>query len=609
MKSSARSHVLIAVFSICIAIASQASAHFLWLKSDAPNDKPQAVLIFGESAADEAYHLPESLADIEIFCRTPSGERTELKTEKVDNDDRVGLVAPLPNAEFPEVLEATRVYGIYGDMLLTYYAKHIRAKSNDQLSATGPSTDLQLDIVPKATADGLELTVLWDGKPKADVDVSVKVDGENEDAESQQHKTDADGKVTLHPNGSGLVAVLANFYDTTQSGELKGKKYAQAAQYASLTFPWQATGAVKADSAKTSGVKPKAAKSNVATSDEAKSVSNSGIPPLPEPVSSFGAVVADGYLYVYSGHTGTEHDHSAANLSQHFRRFKLDGGKKWESLAMQTPLQGLPIVAHGSKIYRVGGLNARNATTDDKEDLHSTSEFSVYDPATDQWTSLAPLPAPRSSHNAVVIGDKLYVTGGWTLSGSRKGAWLTDSLVYDFADPSQGWQQLPKQDFQRRALAASQWNGKLVALGGMDEDADISRRVDFFDPESGKWTEGPELPGTGMSGFGVSAWNLDGSVYVSGFNGRVFKLADDGSKWEEVAKLIQQRFFHQLVPAAKADALLVVGGASRDGHLADVELVDVSPAAVQKSSAAKADSKRAADAGSYHHATTHADPS
>jgi hypothetical protein len=552
-----------------LAIAPSARAHFLWLKSDAPNDKPQAVLIFGESAADEAYHLPESLADVEIWCRTPEGERAALKTTRIENDDRVGLVAPLPNAELPEVLEATREYGVYGDFLLTYYAKHIRAKSTEELNAAGASPELKLDIVPRATEDGVELTVLWDGKPKADADVNVKVDGENEEVEPQKLKTDANGKVSIKAEGGGLVAVLANFYDSTKSGEHNGKKYTSAAHYATLTFRFQ-----KVAAAKTGAAKPTA---------DAKSTS--GIPPLPEPVSSFGGAVADGYLYVYSGHTGTEHDHSAANLSQNFRRVPLQGGKEWEQLPMQTPLQGLALVAHGGKLYRVGGMNARNATTDDKEDLHSTTEFAEYDPATRKWTALAALPAPRSSHNAVVIGDKLYVTGGWTLNGSRKGEWLDDSLVYDFSDPSTGWRQLPKQDFQRRALAAGQWNGKLAALGGMDEAAKISRRVDFFDPGTGKWSEGPELPGTGMSGFGVSAWSLGDELYVSGFNGRVFKLADDGSKWEEVAKLAQPRFFHQLVPAATPNALLVVGGASRDGHLSDVELIDVSSGALKKSAA------------------------
>ena len=129
--------------------------------------------------------------------------------------------------------------------------------------------------------------------------------------------------------------------------------------------------------------------------------------PLPEPVSSFGAAVADGWLYVYSGHTGDEHEHSAANLSQHFRRIKLEDGAEWEDLPMQTPLQGLALVSHDGKVYRVGGLNARNATKEDKEDLHSTAEFAEFDPASGKWNALAPLPAPRSSHNAVVIGDKV----------------------------------------------------------------------------------------------------------------------------------------------------------------------------------------------------------
>ncbi len=549
-------HRIALIGLVLLAVANPARAHFLWLKSDAPKGKPEAVLIFGESADDEAYHLPEALANTDIWCRTPDGQRARLNTEKADADDRIGLVAPLSNAKRPLVLEATREYGIYADMLLTYYAKHVLAASNDQLSAAGPSPELKFDIVPTSTGDELEITLLWDGKPKAGAEVKVSL---GDDGESTKLKSDANGKVTYKPLGSGLVSVLANFYDTTKSGELDGKKYTNAAQFASLTFPWRVA----------SRESEKAAKPQAA------------VPPLVEPVSSFGAAVAEGYLYVYSGHTGTEHDHSAANLSQHFRRVRLDGGKQWEDLPMQTPLQGLALVAHGGKLYCVGGMNARNATTDDDEDLHSTTEFAEYDPAKKRWSPLAPLPAPRSSHNAVVIGDRLYVTGGWTLNGSRKGEWLDDSLVYDFAEPSPGWQKLPKQGFQRRALAASQWHGKLVALGGMNEKAKVSRRVDFFEPATGRWLQGPDLPGTGMSGFGVSAWNLGNILYVSGFNGRVLKLSTDGTKWEKVAKLAQPRFFHQLVPAAKKDALLVVGGASREGHLADVELVDVSAEAVQ----------------------------
>ena len=36
---------------------------------------------FGESAADEAYHLPEKLADTAIWRRTLDGQRAELASE------------------------------------------------------------------------------------------------------------------------------------------------------------------------------------------------------------------------------------------------------------------------------------------------------------------------------------------------------------------------------------------------------------------------------------------------------------------------------------------------------------------------------------------------
>ncbi len=543
-----------------LALASVAHAHFLWLKTlSVPDGKPQAFLYFGENAADETYHFPEKLASIKIWRRAADGKRTELTAEAIDTDDRVGRVATLASDDAC-VLEAAGEYGIYGTMLLDYCAKHVHAPSNDKLAAAGPSKQLKLDVVP-ANKDGqLQLTVLWDGKPLANAELMVTV-GDDDIIEA---KTDDKGQATLRPKGSGLVGVLTNHAEEGIQGEVAGKEYTSRTHYCTLTFPWKAP----TDAAD----KTPAAQPHVA------------VPALPEPLSSFGAVVADGWLYIYGGHTGTEHDHSAANLSKHFRRVRLNGGDTWEDLPMETPLQGLPLVTHGGKIYRVGGLDARNATTDDKEDLHSTAEFAQFDPATGKWAALAPLPAPRSSHNAAVVGDKLYVVGGWELAGKSPGTWQPATLVYDFAKPQAAWQEVKELPYKRRALAVGQWNGKLVALGGMDEKAKISMRVDLFDPNTGEWTQGPELPGAGMAGFGVSAWNLDGRLYVSGFRGIVYRLNEAGSEWEEVARLEKPRFFHQLVPAGTGGGLLAVGGASQEGHLADIEWIDVEA----KSAAAEA---------------------
>jgi hypothetical protein len=535
------------------ASAATASAHFLWVKTITDEGRPHAFLFFGENALDEAYHLPESLADSKAWLRTADGKRRELSLSEWEGEDRIGLGAQLDDG--PCVLEASEQYGVYGTALLVYSAKHVYAGSTGEFNAAGGSKELALDIVPRVNGSQLELTVLWDGKPLADAEISVAV----ADAEAIKKTTDENGQVALTPKGAGIVSVLANRMDKTLNGKLNDKPYDHGLHYASLTFNWPVQG------------KPSARNTSHANAP--------ALPPLPEPLSSFGAVVVDSWLYVYGGHTGTEHEHSAANLSKHFRRMRLAGYgddiHKWEELPMQTPLQGLALVSHGGKVYRVGGMNARNPTIDDEEDLHSTAEFAEFDPSTGQWSTLSPLPAPRSSHNAVVIGDRLYVVGGWALSGSSPGEWQQSALVFDFADPKAGWQTLPDPPLNRRAIAVGHWNDRVVVIGGIDEEGKVSQRVDLFDPDTGEWSDGPELPGNGgHSGFGVSAWNLNGKLYVSGLRGIVYRLGDAGSAWEDVVGLARGRFFHQLAPAPRG-GLLAIGGASRDGHLTDIEWVDV----------------------------------
>ncbi len=552
----------IALLAICAAfftVVTPCFAHFLWIKTVVVKEQPQALLFFGETPAEETYRFPGKLAKTKLWSRTADGKRTEVATKSIETDDRVGHIGPVADAK-AVTLETSQQYGVYGTALLVYHAKHVNGMAADAINGAGTSKELKLEIVPHIEGKKVQLTVLWNDKPLKHADISIFANG----AEPEEKKTGDDGRVTFKSEKGGLVGALANTLEKDKSGELDKKPYKGIMHYASLTF----------DLPSKDGAANK--KSAAARSSESPSPPKSAavLPPLPEPVASFGAVVADGWLYVYGGHTGEEHEHSAANLSPHFRRIQLDGGKQWQDLPMQTHLQGLPLVAHGGKIYRVGGLNNRNATKNDPEDLHSTDEFAEYDPATNKWTALTPMPAARSSHNAAVIGDRLYVVGGWKLEGKSPGTWQPEALVYDFNDPKAGWQKLPLPEFKRRALAAGVWKGKLFALGGMDESGKPSLRVDFFDPQSGKWSQGPKLPGVGMAGFAVSAWNLEGDLYVCGLRGVLYRLGDTGSAWEEAGKLETPRFFHQLVPGPHG-CLLAVGGASMNGHIATIERIEL----------------------------------
>jgi hypothetical protein len=402
-------------------VATTSYAHFLWIKSVEVDGKPQGLVFFNESPADETYHFPEKLAKIKLWSRGKDGKLTEVATAAVDTDERVGLIGPLVDAD-SAALQSSQQYGIYGQSLLEYHAKNIRGATAEEINQAGTSKELKLEIVPTLKEREAQFEVLWDGKPLAGVTVTLMIG----DEDPKEEKTGDDGKVTVKLDKGGLVGVLANNLEKDKSGELGGKQYKGVMHYASLTFNVPGKGGEEKHAKTESKESP------------LPTASTAAIPPMPEPVASFGAVVSDGWLYVYGGHTGEEHEHSAANLSTHFRRAKVDGTSEWQELPMGMPLQGLPLVSHGGKIYRVGGLDIRNPTLKDTEDLHSTADFVEFDPATNKWTTLTPLPAARSSHNAAVIGDKLYVVGGWRLAGrtpdedKTPGHWEPDALVYDF---------------------------------------------------------------------------------------------------------------------------------------------------------------------------------
>ncbi|RIK81215.1 MAG: hypothetical protein DCC67_08380 [Planctomycetota bacterium] len=528
-------------FLLLAALAGRpALAHFPWLALD---DQRRALLFFGEGPQDRTYKLPEAVAKTKVSARAPDGARTELQLQPVDEEQFVGLRSAEPVGE-NVALEATCRYGLYHGMLLTYYAQHF-PNGPDAWERHAKSSKLPLQITPSCGEAGLALTATWKGEPTGGAIIAV-VDSKGEQHEAE---TTEDGKALFADLPAGPVGVTVSVTEDV-AGELEGKKYESVGHYATLTFNYPGS------------VPP----GNAPTGDDRTA---GKYPPLPEPVASFGGAVADGYLYVYSGHVGQEHEHSRENLSQHFRRLKLNGGRGWEELPMQTPLQGMPLVAHGGKVYRVGGLSARNAPGEE-EDLHSVAEFACFDPRSRRWTELPPLPEGRSSHDAVVIGDRLCVAGGWTLVGDAKGVWLDTAWSIDLDDPQAAWKPLAGPPFRRRALALGHWQGRLIAVGGITDKREISRSVDMLDLGTGTWTKAADLPGEGMDGFGVSVWNQGDRLFASGTQDSLYVLSDDGSKWTAAGALQQPRFFHRLLPGS-AGRLLAVGGAAETGHLADIE--------------------------------------
>lgn len=545
----------------CVACCLQmdaASAHFLWLDSEPAGETRTGLLFFGESPQERNYHLPEPIAGAEVFANAGEGKREKLTTVERETDDYVGLEMPLPAAKTASI-ETVREYGIYGGSMLCYYSQHLLPSADGKLADVTPSSELKLNIVPESKPGGLAATVLWEGKPLADATVTL-IDSEGE---STDETTDAEGQVFFVLTKKGTIGLMTSHSEKDKTGEFAGKKFKGQANYATLTLEFNPSG---------NSVTPA---KKVSVTKKPKDTTPSFGPPLPEAISSFGAAVNDGWLYVYSGHTGKAHQHSKENLSQAFARLNLSQPAEWESLEMGTPLQGLALVSCGGNLYRVGGLDAQNSRKEE-DDLHSVDEFARFDPATGQWTALPSLPAARSSHDAISLDGKIYVVGGWTLSGDREGKWQTEALVYDTADGDNGqWNPLPAPPFQRRALAMASWQGRVWVLGGMDDFGLIQQTVYSFDPETNSWQEGPKMPGDDMQGFGVAAWGLDSGLYVSGTDGTLYRLTDAAGQWEAVTELETPRFFHRIMPDNQGGLLAIAGASMMDGHLKEIEVLKV----------------------------------
>ncbi len=306
-------------------------------------------------------------------------------------------------------------------------------------------------------------------------------------------------------------------------------------------------------------------------------------PSLPEPIASFGAAVGGDYLYVFSGANGRSTGNSVDRLSQHFTRLNLTKpGAAWESLTMHHPAQSNALLAWGGNIYRVGGLSYKDGDQEGTKagDFDSTTHFSKYDPKKNAWTDLPPLPEGRSSLDAAVLDDKIYVVGGWNLQGSesRDAPWHETALVFDLKNEQGEWKEIAKPPFTTRALAVAAFDHKLWVLGGMTRDNFVTRGVHVYDPKTNEWTKGPELVGDGrLTGFAVSAFASGGKLYYNGLEGVLHALNADGSGWEPAQRLMFARYFHRLLPMADGK-LLAVAGVSRAGRLANVEVINLADA-------------------------------
>jgi hypothetical protein len=542
-------------------------AHFVWIALESAKESadPSVYVYFGESASPDSSEFLDRLTGLKAWRRGKEGEYVPLTLDRTEHEGVSSLAARLPPGT--SCVEADCLYGVFSrgqkNMLLHYYAKSLTSTAGENLAR---SSKLDLDVVPRCSGGELELNVLCKGKPAAGAQVTLRPPA----GDASEVEADAKGLATFKAPAPGKYEIRARVIEAA-SGEHDQEKYGEVRHYVTLTYLLASLAGGPAGGAAPAS----AAATDEATPVAASKVESVRLADLPRGITSFGAAVIDDWMYVYGGHQGRPHHYFNGSQSETLSRLHLERPGEWEVIARGPGLQGLAMVAHGGKLYRAGGFRAENEEGKE-EDLRSVADFVRFDPVAREWEALPSLPEPRSSHDIVLAGDKLYVAGGWQLKGAEK-LWHTTAWVMDLARDRDEltWEKLPDPPFQRRALSLAYLDGKLVVIGGMQQKGGPTTRVDILDLGAGVWSQGPSLPGEGMEGFGSSASTVGRSLFVSTHGGNLLRLDAGATEWKLAAKLEDDRFFHRMLP--HDGKLLLVGGASMvSGKRLHFETVDLS---------------------------------
>jgi N-acetylneuraminic acid mutarotase len=87
----------------------------------------------------------------------------------------------------------------------------------------------------------------------------------------------------------------------------------------------------------------------------------------------------------------------------------------------------------------------------------------VYDPATDRWSALAPLPTARSGLAAAVFGNRIYVFGGEGNPATSSGVFEQNEM-YDIAAGT--WRTDAPMPTPRHGIGAAVVDQRIYIPGG-----------------------------------------------------------------------------------------------------------------------------------------------
>lgn len=239
---------------------------------------------------------------------------------------------------------------------------------------------------------------------------------------------------------------------------------------------------------------------------------------------------------------------------------------RWTGLAPAPHSRGeVSAALVGDSIFVVGGFDTTG---------HTTALVERLDPRTGRWSTSRPVPQPLNHMSAVSYGGKLYVVGGYSQPSDTSAGAVSSFWRYDPA--TSRWTAMSPAPLPRAAAGAAVLGHRLYVAGGRSDTLTTISTLAIFDFDTGRWSLGPSLHHAREHVAGVAAggavWILGGRAVGLGNFADVERYKPGASSWDRVAPMPVARSGFQAVNVG--GKIVVVGGEGPAGTIAEVDELD-----------------------------------
>jgi N-acetylneuraminic acid mutarotase len=240
--------------------------------------------------------------------------------------------------------------------------------------------------------------------------------------------------------------------------------------------------------------------------------------PMPHPRFEGMGSVVDNMLYCFGGYLD-----AAYHPSTSVDAFDLSKNAWTEKRPMPIGMTQMGTATDGRYIYLAGGYVSDPV----KRQLFATSNVWRYDPMSDTYATMQPLPDARGVGSMVYLSGKLFFLGG----SDAKRVDKADVFSLDLNKRGAAWTKVTYIPAARNRMGAAVVNGEIYCLGGQtsyDAGAVYHSEVWRLNPNTDVWTTLPSLPAPARS-------HISAATVVS--NGRIFVLGGEAIGQSAVANV------------------------------------------------------------------------